>query len=122
MKDFGFESKDKFSYNINALEDIGWIDKFRETPLPMKMVKPKTLVYHKSRFEEDYIPRIVFVPSFKVMFTIMRHCIGVQSVDDLWFVLEKAELPIVDKDIVPHLNNNDLPPTEEKDVITEPGV
>ena len=50
MKEFGFESKDKFPYNINSLEDIGWIDKFREKPLPMKMVKPKTLVYHKSRF------------------------------------------------------------------------
>ena len=57
------------------------------------------------------------------MFTIMIHCIGVQRVDDLWFVLEKAELPTVDKEILPHLKKNELPPTEEKDEkSTEPDV
>lgn len=29
MKNFGFENEE-FDYNINALEDIGWINKFRE--------------------------------------------------------------------------------------------
>ena len=44
MKNFGFEN-DELDYNINSLEDIGWIDKFREEPLLMRMVEPKTLVY-----------------------------------------------------------------------------
>ena len=50
MTTFGFEGP-LFDYNINALEDIGWIDKFREVPLPMKMVESETLVYSESRFE-----------------------------------------------------------------------
>ena len=88
LKKYGLDCPQKHSYNINALEDIGWLDQFRESPLPMKMIAPTSLVYHKSRFEEDYIPRIVFIPNKKVMFTIMRHCLGVSQVEDLWFVLD----------------------------------
>ena len=115
MKSFGFEGQE-FDYNINSLEDIGWIDKFREAPLPMKMVEPETLVYSESRFEEDYIPRIIFIPSFKIMFTIMRHCIGTQNVDDLWFVLEKAKLPTVDKNIAGLIEATELSSPAEKSI------
>jgi len=57
----------------------------------MKMVSPEELVYHDSWFEPDYIPRIVFIPNKNIMFSIMRHCIGVQKAEDLWFVLDKEK-------------------------------
>jgi hypothetical protein len=57
----------------------------------MKMIEPDELVYHESRFEEDYIPRMLFIPNKKTMFSIMRHCIGVTKPEDLWFILDKEK-------------------------------
>ena len=53
------------------------------------------------------------------MFTIMRHCIGTQNVDDLWFVLKKEKLPTIIKDIAPPPDTNGLPSNEEKHEISE---
>ena len=46
----------------------------------------------------------------------MRHCIGTQNVDDLWFVLEKAELPNVDKNIATLIEADVLPTPAEKSI------
>jgi hypothetical protein len=70
------KEKDFKKYNVNNLEKIGWVDKTRETPLPMMMWEDMGLVYHKSRYVEDYVPPIVFIPNKKIMFTIMISCIG----------------------------------------------
>jgi hypothetical protein len=77
LKNYGFATTENFTYNINCLEDVGWVNRLLEKPLPGKSVEPDVLMYDKSRYEEDYIPRIVFIPNKKTMFTIMRHCIGV---------------------------------------------
>ena len=45
----------------------------------------KDLVYPKNRYVEDQSPLLVYLPSRKIMFQIMRACIGVSHVEDLWF-------------------------------------
>ena len=47
----------------------------------------KDLVYPKSRYQEGQSPLLIYLPSRKIMFQIMRACIGVDHVSDLWFNL-----------------------------------
>ena len=43
------------------------------------------LVYHNKRYEVDESPKHVYIPTQEVMFKMMRACIGVSQVDNLWF-------------------------------------
>jgi hypothetical protein len=43
------------------------------------------LVYHRSFYELGNSPRVIYLPSFEVMFKMMRSCILVHEPKDLWF-------------------------------------
>jgi hypothetical protein len=43
------------------------------------------LVYNVRRLQNGYSPSVVMIPTNEVMFKLMRACVGVYSVQDLWF-------------------------------------
>ena len=47
------------------------------------------LCYQVNRFEEESSPMCVYIPNKKVLFKMMKACIGVEDVEDLWIYNEK---------------------------------
>ncbi len=46
------------------------------------------LVYPPNSYIEDYVPQFVYIPSDKMMFKIMRACIGLTNPEDLWYKIK----------------------------------
>ena len=46
------------------------------------------LVYRGNRYEKDNSPNMLIIPSRMVMFKIMRACVGVKTIEDLWVNVE----------------------------------
>ena len=42
-------------------------------------------VYNKSRINMRHIPKLIFLPNLRIMFKMIRACIGVDNKRDLWF-------------------------------------
>jgi hypothetical protein len=45
-------------------------------------------VYADSRYRKDNSPNCIYIPSKKVMLKIMRACIGITDVKELWYQYE----------------------------------
>ena len=45
---------------------------------------PEDLVYHESRYTEDYSPLVIYVPSKMVLVKLMRACMACDDPSDLW--------------------------------------
>ena len=77
------------SYNITSFEQLGWKDPYpNENRIKAKWKNPEKiddLVYKKARFQNNFIPQVVYVPRKDIMFKIMRACIEVKSEQDFWF-------------------------------------
>ena len=54
------------------------------------------LVYHINRYIEDCSPMCVYIPSNEVMFKMMRACLEVKEIKDLWMFNEKYSKRVVD--------------------------
>ena len=45
----------------------------------------KDLVYSASRYIKGESPKCIYFPGRKLMFKMMRACIGIEKEEDLWF-------------------------------------
>jgi hypothetical protein len=62
--------------------------------LKYPLVKPVSIndtVYHESRYNKQNSVLCVYIPRKEIMFKLMRACLGVQSVDQLWFNITEPE-------------------------------
>ena len=76
------------SYHIWSFEQIGLFDPFPQEPMETSFIIPTTdedLVYREERFVYKNSPHTLYFPSKKVLFKIMRACIGITDPKDLWF-------------------------------------
>lgn len=72
---------------INSFWNIGWPDPFPDehSAIDQDFLRDKKeLVYHKTRFVPDYSPPVVFIPNKIVMAKLMRACLGVTEIEELW--------------------------------------
>lgn len=46
--------------------------------------KPEDLVYFPSRYIEGFSPYCIYIPKKEIMLKLMRACICVSKVEDLW--------------------------------------
>ena len=80
------------TFTIRSFWDIGWADPFAiasgnrpKAACDLKLpTHPDHLVYSECRYTEKYSPYVVYIPSKEVMFKIMRACIKVKNIEDLW--------------------------------------
>ena len=84
-------------YLIDSLYRIGMADPFPNNPnliitcnddLPAeeKMVtEVGQNVYGETRYIKGFSPYCIYIPTKDVMFKLMRACVGVKHVEDLWF-------------------------------------
>lgn len=88
-----FKSKpERVIHKINSFFDIGWADPFtEESPNGLEAIKSiklpsaaNDLVYHESRYTEEYSPYVVYLPGDDLLFKLMRSCLGCKQVQDLW--------------------------------------
>ena len=62
-------------------------DPFPSEELEVNFATPETyadLVYRGCRYEEGNSPNMLYIPSAKVLFKIMRASIGVSKIEDFW--------------------------------------
>lgn len=79
-------------HKINSFFDIGWADPFtEESPNGLDLIKSiklpsaaNDLVYHESRYREEFSPYVVYIPTDDIMFKLMRACLGCSKIEDLW--------------------------------------
>lgn len=81
-------------FNINSFQQIGMADPFpTENKVNFEIPRAHTdMVYGQSRYRKDNSPHTLYIPSRKLLFKIMRACIGVDQVKDLWFNKEKYKI------------------------------
>ena len=78
---------DAESYNIHGFKQIGMLDPFPKEQMKNHYTIPETgehLVYQRSRYYENNSPNLLYHPSKKLLFKIMRACI-VANEDELWY-------------------------------------
>ena len=83
------------SYNIWSFEQIGLFDPFPSEPIETTFSLPKTeedLVYRGDRYNQENSPVVTYFPSKLVLYKLMRACIGVETVEDLWFNQDNFKL------------------------------
>ena len=79
------------NYLIDNFDEIGVTDPFpneKKDEQREMIKKPQSFqdfVYPMSRMDEYSSPRVIYLPSKDVMLKLMRACIGVRFVDELWF-------------------------------------
>ena len=81
----------KKHYYLKSFEQIGMQDPFPTDKNNFDFSKGlpedhNDLTYHESRFMDDNSPKCLYLPSRFVMFKIMRACVDVTKVDELWFM------------------------------------
>ena len=85
-------------YKNVAFQSIGLPDPFPEEDtqdleyqqiLGNNEIVIKDLVYPDCRFNVDYSPRTIFMPTKQVMFKMIRACLGCDGPQDLWYRLNK---------------------------------
>ena len=81
---------------INDFKGIGWADPFPEDDKKgkqqavMELPKdPRKLVYDKTRYSAVNSPYVIYYPSKDIMVKLMRACLGVTQVEDLWIHQEE---------------------------------
>ena len=42
------------------------------------------LIYGLSRYEEDYSPMSLYIPNKPLLFKMMKACVGVNRIEELW--------------------------------------
>ena len=91
---FDILDNDLHCFNINSFAQIGMSDpfpndksQFSKTDID-KFKLPTTtdqMIYDESRYIEGLAPYCIYIPRKELMFKMMKACIGVQKVEDLWF-------------------------------------
>ena len=82
-----FEEQNKH-YNINSFEQIGISDPFPSEPFLHKFTFPvrfDDFSYPIQKLTENESPKLIFIPSSKVMFKLMRACLDIYSEEYLWY-------------------------------------
>jgi hypothetical protein len=69
--------KDPFPHDDDGVKTSKSIFKFPE--------KADDFVYPINRLVYSLSPSTIYMPSKKVLFKLMRSCIGVNEVEELWF-------------------------------------
>ena len=79
---------EKQPYLINSLAQIGISPPFpmenKDDPY-LQRRKKSYMFYKKTRLQNLDSPKCIFIPTEAVMFTLMRSCIEVEHVEELWF-------------------------------------
>ena len=82
-----FEDK---SYLINSFAQINWPDPFPHEPNAFKSkagqpTSAEDMVYDLKRFDDGKkVAYVVYIPRAEMMFKMMRACLDVTEVDQLW--------------------------------------
>lgn len=89
MKNLKIDNPEYKSFLINSFWGIGWSDPFPDEyssiePELCQMLSEDQLIYHESRYYYDSSPMTIFIPSKLIMIKIMRACIGIDRVENLW--------------------------------------
>ena len=85
-EDYKYLAKGK-TYNILTFESLGWPFPFREESALPSFKVPKTAatpVYALSRYTADSCPTMLYIPSRRMLMTMMRACIQVTNINELW--------------------------------------
>ena len=72
---------------VNSFWNIGWPDPFPDEHSSIDrefLVDRDALIYHESRYNDLNSPIAVWIPSKLVLIKMMRACIGVDKVENLW--------------------------------------
>ena len=77
------KSKEEKPWLINSFADIGWLDPFPAKKKNTKLMpfERRSLVYNENRYRPDQNPLSIYVPSKRVLITMMRACMGVDKVE-----------------------------------------
>ena len=86
-----FEDK---SYLINSFNQINWPDPFpyEVNSFKSKVKQPVTyqdIVYNLKRFHGGKISHVIYIPRAELMFKMMRACLNVTEIDQLWLYNDK---------------------------------
>ena len=68
----------------NILED----DKVLQKSLPIDYTN---LVYHKSKYIKGNSPKCMYFPSRYIMFKLIRACVDVYTIKELWFCYDDVK-------------------------------
>ena len=84
---------DKQCYLINSLAQLGISPPFptenADDPY-LERRKKSYMFYKKSRLQTLESPKCIYMPTEAVMFTLMRACIEVEHIEELWYYFESA--------------------------------
>ena len=86
-KDLGMLKVKVRPWLINSFWNIGWPDPFPDehTDSDQDFLRNKEdLVYRDSRYVDAHSPFVIYIPNENVMFKIMRACLGVDEISELW--------------------------------------
>ena len=86
-KDIGVSKVKVVPWLINSFWNIGWPDPFPDehSSIDQEFLKNKEdLVYAPSRYVAEHSPIVIYLPNKSVMVKIMRACLGVNDLDELW--------------------------------------
>ena len=88
-KNFAAVMSDPFDFKIQSFEQIGVLDPYpnerKEDGEVYNPVKEGNIMFLERRFQPHSSPLALYIPSKTVMFKIMRACICIERVDELWF-------------------------------------
>ena len=86
-KDLGMMKIEPKPWFINSFWTIGWPDPFPDehSNADKDFLRNKEdLVYQDSRYVKETSPSVIYIPNKVVMIKIMRACIGVTYISELW--------------------------------------
>lgn len=98
LEKYDLIDKTPSKYFINQFSTVGFADPFPNDdqniigsfPITeVQMHDPKTRVYPSSRMEMGNSPLCIWIPNKEILLKLMRACIQVKFVDDLWIKKEK---------------------------------
>ena len=76
------------TYHIFSFEEIGMFDPFPNEHMDVNFYVPTAendLVYRGTRYVKGNSPNCIYFPCNKLLFKLMRACIGVTHPDFFWF-------------------------------------
>ena len=86
-----FDQEEGNDHRVSSFEELGMYDptvkksKKKMSEHFAKPTGPNDLVYKKSRYIKGESPKMIMIPTKKLLFQIMRACVGVKFEEDLWF-------------------------------------
>ena len=87
--------KPRTTFNIQSYNQIGLID-----PFAKKLSEPKSkpvladvadFIYPMSKFDLAESPKVIYIPSVELMFKLMRSCVNIDKVDEIYEILWSEE-------------------------------